>query len=365
MGNGSKFVAIYTSTGFQNVTVRQYADAIASLKPDVAVPLADLFHTSTMPPAKRMRRMVERTEEWIDEFFQTLTPDMLAESSTTIFAPVLPVPYPMQWDYLGHLSDELLGSISGLAIYDVDIVPEFVNYKPLLSLPRLSFDIPTSPHHILRQVSLGIDILSVPFLNSISDAGIALGFTFPPPENQSGRPLPLGMDMWSPEHQISLTPLVEGCNCYACTNHHRAFLQHLLNANEMLGWSLLQIHNYQVLSDFFSGIRTSLAGGDSKFEDDCRHFNAVYEPELPAGTGSRPRARGYHFKGEAGQDKINRPAWSRFDVDPVEGQTPDVAVEQALENGNDVAVTSIPLPEDQGTADLNESTVSPANNNKV
>jgi queuine tRNA-ribosyltransferase len=190
-------------------------------------------------------------------------------------------------------------------------VPELVNYPSLEALPRLSFGPSKSPQDLLRQIALGIDICTVPFTNTASDAGIALSFTFPPPDTSDVQPL--GVDMWSEEHTASLQPLVDGCQCYACTKHHRAFIKHLLNAKEMLGWNLLQIHNHAILGAFFAGIRTALSESTEKFEELHKKFLAIYEPEIPIGTGVRPRARGYHFKSIAGQTKINEPSWQAFD----------------------------------------------------
>jgi queuine tRNA-ribosyltransferase len=258
--------------------------------------------------------MVERTEEWVEEFFHLLDPQgRLKDMGVSVFAPVLPVEYPIQWDYLRFLAEDVRESLSGLAVYDVNLVPELVNYPPLVALPRLSFGPSKTPQDLLRQISLGIDVCTVPFLNTASDAGIALSFTFPPPDTSSVQPL--GVDMWSEDHTISLQPLVDGCKCYTCTNHHRAFIKHLLNAKEMLGWNLLQIHNHSVLSTFFKGIRETLSQGTERFEELSKKFTAAYEPEVPRGTGERPRARGYHFKSIAGQTKINEPSWQAFESD--------------------------------------------------
>jgi hypothetical protein len=49
------------------------------------------------------------------------------------------------------------------------------------------------------------------------------------------------------------TPLLQGCLCHACKNHSRAYIQHLLKANELLGHSLLYQHNvYQFIRLFDS-----------------------------------------------------------------------------------------------------------------
>ncbi|KAG6004562.1 hypothetical protein E4U21_000946 [Claviceps maximensis] len=315
MGNGARAVTLFTSTGFASVTVAQYVAAIENLQPDVVVPLADSLHTSTTPAAKKLIKMVERTEEWVDDFLRQFeSREHLDELGISVFAPVLPVEMPLQWDYLRHLAEDITESLSGLAVYDVNLLPDIdEKYKSLGTLPKLSFDQPKSPHDILRQVSLGVDVCAVPFVNSISDAGIALTFTFPPSlgekNGHDAAAQPLGINMWSEEHSISVAPLQEGCECYACTHHHRAYLKHLLNAKEMLGWNLLQIHNHHVVDKFFQGVRAALSRGVDDFEENRKHFLAAYEPALPDGTGERPRARGYHFKSEAGQDKINKPTW--------------------------------------------------------
>ena len=309
-GNIASAISLYTAFGFLSLPLPAYTAAIQRLQPDIAIAPADLPFLKKAPHSKKLIRMVERTEEWIDAFIGKVQSDSAGEGSTSVFAPVLPVELPIQWDYLRHLSEDILDSISGLAIYDTNMLPELTMYPSLEPLPKLSMDVAKSPRELLRQVSLGMELCTVPFINSISDAGIALSFSFPAPDAEDV--LPLGINMWSKDHQISLQPLVEGCTCYSCTQHHRAFLQHLLNAKEMLGWNLLQAHNHHVLSRFFEGIRATLSEGSEAFENACSKFERVYESELPEGTGQRPRARGHHFKSEADQKPINEPAWSNL-----------------------------------------------------
>jgi queuine tRNA-ribosyltransferase len=326
VGNGAQSITIFTSTGFYNLSVQNYAKAIQTLQPDVVIPLADLTHTGSKPNSKKLIRMVERTEEWLVEFFRQLDPSALKAQDTAVFAPVLPVEHPIQWDYLRHLAEDVSDAISGLAIYDVDLLPELTGYAPLTALPKLSLAPPKSPQEILRQISLGVDMCTIPFINAISDAGVALTFSFPVPTDEVLQPL--GVDMWSTDHSTSLAPLVDGCQCYTCTKHHRAFIQHLLNAKEMLGWNLLQIHNHHVITDFFRGVRESISKGVDEFEKEVQRFNAAYEAELPLGTGQRPRARGYHFKSEAAQKKINKSNWKDFQ----DGEDSSPATEDAAAN---------------------------------
>ncbi len=53
-------------------------------------------------------------------------------------------------------------------------------------------------------------------------------------------------------------PLEEGCNCYACRNYSRAYIRHLIKANEIFGYRLTTYHNLYMLVRFMSQIRESI-----------------------------------------------------------------------------------------------------------
>ncbi|KAI0188940.1 tRNA-guanine(15) transglycosylase-like protein [Xylaria flabelliformis] len=362
IGNAKDSISIFTSTGFQKLTNEAYRQSVDKLKPDVVIPLADMTYSqnttftetkrrTNVTSSKRQLRMVERTEDWLAEFFEALIDG--DKTAPSVFAPLLPIAYPTQWEYFNQLEQDFASKLSGLAVYDADVLPDLSNHGPLVPLPRLSLDYTATPQEVLRQVYLGIDIFTVSFLNNISDAGIALSFTFPPPSDSASGIQPLGINMWAKEHEAAVKPLVEGCKCYACTKHHRAFLHHLLNAKEMLGWTLLQVHNHQVLSDFFAGIRASLSADPPTFEKDSDEFSRVYDSELPTGTGTRPRARGYHFKSRGGDEKINAPAWGKYgtESDPaLAGEMAGLAVTGAAAEGG----KETPLVPDADAAELDK-----------
>lgn len=46
-------------------------------------------------------------------------------------------------------------------------------------------------------------------------------------------------------------PISSTCECFTCKNHSRAYINHLLNAHEMLADVLLYIHNLQYYCTFF------------------------------------------------------------------------------------------------------------------
>ena len=259
-----------------------------NLQPDIVIGMGDLV-LGQRSGLKRVDKMGDRTAAWTQEMITGLSDvrDVSSDASQpALFAPILPIEKEMQSVYLNQLQDEMRDDIHGLTLYDsssVGTIPD-----SLLHLPRLSLDEPSSPQDILRNVSLGMDLLTIPFVGAATDSGVALGYVFPcSSESHQESRKPLGIDMWSPEHANDLSPLRSGCLCYTCTKHHRAYVQHLLSAKEMLGWVLLQIHNYRVLNEFFAGIRSSI--NSRRYEEDRQRFEKLYERSLPAKTGQGPR----------------------------------------------------------------------------
>ncbi|MGL5080055.1 MAG: tRNA guanosine(34) transglycosylase Tgt [Microcoleaceae cyanobacterium] len=55
-------------------------------------------------------------------------------------------------------------------------------------------------------------------------------------------------------------PLDETCPCYTCHHFSRAYLGHLIRSQELLGYTLLSIHNVTELIRFTQRIRTAILG---------------------------------------------------------------------------------------------------------
>lgn len=52
--------------------------------------------------------------------------------------------------------------------------------------------------------------------------------------------------------------MVDKCECLACKNHTRAYINHLIITKELLGPMLLTIHNLHYYKKFFEAIRESI-----------------------------------------------------------------------------------------------------------
>ncbi|PLB51897.1 tRNA-guanine transglycosylase family protein [Aspergillus steynii IBT 23096] len=313
--NTDNSIAIMTAFGFRQLDANQYVEAVQNLRPDIVVGLADLV-VGQRPGYKRRGKMVDRTHAFAMHATENLYGQAVSEenrSKTAYFAPVLPLDNAEQMIYLDELESDLRPHISGLALYE----PESLSVLPetLGSLPRLLFGQPATPQDVLREVSLGADLLTVPFVGVTSDAGVALEFAFPPPcptEGSASEARPLGFDLWSSVHTFDTSPLVEGCQCYTCRNHHRAYIHHLLTAKEMLAWTLLQIHNHHTMDVFFQRIRESIQRGT--FEAEVQAFQRFYASELPKQTGQGPRLRGHQITpSKAHQPRRNPRGFGRLD----------------------------------------------------
>lgn len=277
-------MSIVTSIGFSSLESIYYAEAVRKLKPDIALSMADVVDSK--PGVKRREKMGDRTQTWLNDIIAVTEDGDEDSSGTAVFAPVLPIEAEEQSYYLDALNDDFAGRISGLVLFNATSVlsiPDGLSY-----LPRMLTTDSRNPHKLLEAVAAGVDLFAVPFVGAATDAGIALDFSFAVQEPEpSNTIVPLGVDMWSVAYATDTASLRDNCECYTCTRHHRAYLQHLLSAKEMLGWVLLQIHNHYIMDNFFAEIRQSIRYGS--FHEHRKAFGQRYEPELPEKTGQGPR----------------------------------------------------------------------------
>ncbi len=65
-------------------------------------------------------------------------------------------------------------------------------------------------------------------------------------------------------------PIQEGCDCYACTHHTRAYIRHLIKANEITGAHLISVHNLRYLLRLMEEMREAIL--EDRFLDWRRAF---------------------------------------------------------------------------------------------
>jgi queuine tRNA-ribosyltransferase len=134
----------------------------------------------------------------------------------------------------------------------LDIVPEFLAENK----PRYLMGVGT-PLDIIEGVARGIDLFDC--VNPTRLARHKAAFT------RFGR-----INISNKKFISDPRPLVSDCDCYTCTNFSRAYLRHLVKANELLAPTLLSIHNLHILIDLADQLRRSIISGT--FDDYHSHY---------------------------------------------------------------------------------------------
>jgi queuine tRNA-ribosyltransferase len=118
-----------------------------------------------------------------------------------------------------------------------------------------------SPGAILDAVERGVDIFDCVLPTRIARHGTAM--------TSHGRML-----MKNKEFEQDFTPLDPECNCYTCKNYTRAYIRHLIKAEEILGQRLITIHNTHFLLNLMENIRQAIK--EDRFLEFKKEFYEKY-----------------------------------------------------------------------------------------
>ncbi len=72
------------------------------------------------------------------------------------------------------------------------------------------------------------------------------------------------LNIAKPEFKEDFSPLDPACDCYACQNHTRAYIQHLYKSGEILGIRLMTEHNLRFYLNLMAKIRDAIDNGRFK-----------------------------------------------------------------------------------------------------
>ena len=117
------------------------------------------------------------------------------------------------------------------------------------------------PIDILEGVSRGIDMFDCVLPTRLARHGNA--FT------RNGK-----INIKNNKYKEDFQPIDESCDCYTCKNFTRAYVRHLITANETNGGRLLSIHNIRFLIKMTEEIRTSIENGN--FQEYKKEFINKY-----------------------------------------------------------------------------------------
>ncbi|MFV0416247.1 MAG: tRNA guanosine(34) transglycosylase Tgt, partial [Chthoniobacterales bacterium] len=126
--------------------------------------------------------------------------------------------------------------------------------------PRYAMGLGTPPQ-MLEMVARGIDMFDCVLPTRLARNGTA--FT------RSGT-----INLKNAEHTRSPVPIEDGCTCPACKDFTRAYIRHLVKANEILGLRLVSLHNLHFYLNLMRQAREHLLAGT--FDSYRKDFVANY-----------------------------------------------------------------------------------------
>jgi queuine tRNA-ribosyltransferase len=152
------------------------------------------------------------------------------------------------------------------------------------SLPRYLMGVGT-PIDLLEAVHRGVDMFDCILPTALSQRGVA--FT-----SQGKLQLRRSYYKFSDE---ALDPL---CKCRTCQNYSKAYIHHLIKAEEVLGWHLLGLHNLHFYQELMSEIRKSI------FEDRFLQYYRAMREILQRRDTESPRGEYELFSSLKGQVSV-------------------------------------------------------------
>jgi len=183
-----------------------------------------------------------------------------------------------------------------------------------VTVPCLSVDKPRylmgvgTPEDLVEGVARGIDIFDCVLPTRVARNGQALLRT-------------AKMNLRNARFADDPAPIDATCTCYACRNFSRAYVRHLFAAKEILGATLLTIHNLHTMLTLIKDIRAAILEG--RFGDFRAAFWEAREREEAGArsrfAGARPMASA-NTADEADPEPALAPdlTWRQADLDSEE-----------------------------------------------
>ena len=202
---------------------------------------------------KRVRKAVERTIRWADEF-----KNIHDKKEQGVFAIVQGTRFEglrekcarslINMDFDGY-------GIGGLSIGESrdEMLRAIEKTAPLLPEDRARYFMGLgSPIDLIETMGMGIDVFDSALPTRNARHGTVL--------TMKGQ-----YNIKRAEFKDDMRPLEEGCDCYTCRNFTRAYIRHLFKEKEMLALRLLTIHNLRFMQRLMKEARDAIINGSREF----------------------------------------------------------------------------------------------------
>lgn len=118
--------------------------------------------------------------------------------------------------------------------------------------PRYTMGVGSSPVDLFDVVERGIDMFDCVAPTRLARNGALYSHT-------AGADKKFRINIDNAQYATDTTPIEVGCTCFTCTNHTRAYLHHLFDAEELLAYRLASIHNVHFMLELMRQIREAIA----------------------------------------------------------------------------------------------------------
>jgi len=123
------------------------------------------------------------------------------------------------------------------------------------------------PIDLILGVANGVDTFDCVAPTRLARTGAA--YVFPTSTDRKTR-----INLLNAQFKEDFSPLDPSCECDTCKNYSRAYLAHLFRAKEILGATLLSVHNLYFLVNLVKKLRQAIVDGD--FEDEKNKLLEIF-----------------------------------------------------------------------------------------
>lgn len=149
-------------------------------------------------------------------------------------------------------------AVGGLSVGETkeEMHAAFHRYLPMLPTDRPRYVMGVGfPEDILEAVAAGVDMMDCVLPTRVARHGMAL--------TSRGR-----VNLKNKKHERDLGPIDPECSCIACTNFSRGYLRHMVRQEEILGFTLITLHNLTYYMKLMKESRAAILAGE---------FSSYYE----------------------------------------------------------------------------------------
>jgi queuine tRNA-ribosyltransferase subunit QTRTD1 len=269
-GSGNLYSSVWTKSGRKELNIDRFKKLIQLVQPTIYETMFDGDTPLDKSTDKRLVKDRERSRRFLESSLEDQT------TSSNIIIPLVGGHDQRQRQlYLNDIlrliptHEKHIFGISFEGFHAYGPLTEYINMdslKPLIEETRtklneyknLLFTMPLiwRPDNVIRGIDLGLDLFSGAYVAHISDRFIILTFRYSNKisSNTTGTDYLIN----SKEYANGKQPLLSDCHCYACQNYTQAYVHHLIQTKELLGRTLITIHNLYHYHAFFHEIRESL-----------------------------------------------------------------------------------------------------------